>query len=281
MKMDIACPVELLSFEQASFGDTRKQAYLNFLNESPHVVTAISGRLSLLGAEGNTIEERRISFGQFAAPAGRRFICHLALDGYPAFVSVSMIVEDVLFDGEEPWALHPTRLVDYTPPVVPDGPERVALVAAAGEDAVCFPEKDGSTWLCVCGRYNRWRWPVCRRCRRERDATLAITPEAAMAAYSKRVEAGKKAPPKVLVDGKARRRASAPQEKKAEKEKPPKRSGERNFSHMIITAVATLLVTGLLVWGVSSIANRLTRPTAEPNNGMIIDIEPDYLEAVR
>lgn len=277
MKMDIACPVELLSFEQAEFGETRRQAYLTFLNESPHVITAISGRLALLNPDGRVVEERRISFGQFAAPAGRKFICHLALDGYPAFASATMIIEDVLFESEEPWALHPMRLMEFDPPVLKEGPERVALVSVAGEDAVCYPQKDGSTWLCVCGRYNRWRWANCRRCRRERDATLAaFHPQAVQAAYANRVQQAKNAPPRVLVDGAARKRARVEHEQKQQKEK-----RQLNVRNIIITAVSTVLVAGLLIWGITTLVKRMPAEVNQMDSSMTAAIEPDFLEAIQ
>lgn len=277
MKMDIACPAELLHFEQADFGEGRRQAYLTFLNESPYPIVALSGVLALLDTQGELLEERRISFGALEAPAGTRFTCHLALDGYPGFDAAEMVIEDVVFAGEEPaWALHPLRLKEYAPPVLPEGPERNALISIAGEDAVCFPQQHENMWVCVCGRYNRWRWTACRRCRRERDAVLStLQPDRVMDMYEQRVEMNRKKPPKVIVDGSQRR-------EKEEKPKPPRarRVLPEDLRGRIITAVMCLLVVALLVWGIVALMQRMPAQTRQTGPDTAPPIISDYLEPI-
>lgn len=267
MKMDIASPAELLHFEQADFGDGRRQAYLTFQNESPHTITALSGRLALLDAWGQPVESRRVAFGQIGARPGASFTCHLALDGMDPFVSASMLVEDVLFEGEDPWALHPTRLKDYRPPALEDGPDRIALVSIAGPDAVCFPQRFHTTWVCACGRFNRWRWGSCRRCGRQRDRTLELTPGYVRRLHSQRVQAADQMPPQIIMDGAAKRRKNAAA-------RAPRRERPAIAWGKILAAILTVAIA---VLGVTAVIRRVGRQ-AETVAAVDPLYVPDYLE---
>lgn len=277
MKMDIACPVELLCFEQASFGEGRRQAYLTFLNESPQPVTAVSGRLYLLDAQRQPIEDRHVSFASFVAGAGAQFACTMALDDYPAFEDAEMVIERVTLDGEAPWTLNPARAKAYDPPVQPVGVSRNALIAIAGHDAVCFPRQEEGVWLCVCGRYNRWRWTACRRCRRERDMVFArLMPEQVMAAYEKQLQDNRRQQqPRMIVPGRQgspQGKPPPPQPKKAPPpvpdRAPPRQKSAKakgNWRAQLLSKQRTLtfavcvVVVIMLAWGIVSIAGRLTR----------------------
>lgn len=276
MKMDIACPAELLSVELADYGANRRQAYLTFLNESPFVITALSGRISLLDSQGRLLEETRVAFGDINAPPGGRFTCHMAVDEFPDVDGITMIIEDILFHGEEPWALHPPRLKEYTPPVVDDEQARRALIAVAGSDAICYPEDQENVWLCVCGRYNRRRWTTCRRCERDRDQTLtAFTPERVEAAYAARLRRSKDQPPRVLVDGTARKRERVA---RAEPERPERSFGILSQWYVLVIGLA---LAALLFWGGSSLLNRIPQQTVSVGDGYTEMIVSDYLEPVR
>lgn len=173
MLMDIASPAELLRVETATFAGGRRQAYLTFINESERVIESISGLFTLLDDDGHEIEKRRLSFDELSLSPLETSTCHLALDGYPPFDDMRMVLEGVIFQDNTIWEMNPSRLLDCTPPALPEGPERVALISLAGADAVCFPERRELYWVCVCGRFNRLRWLNCRRCSRGRDETLA------------------------------------------------------------------------------------------------------------
>lgn len=270
MIMDIATPAELLRFEQADYGDGRRQAYLTFLNESYYAITAISGRMQLMDDTGAVVSDSRVSFGDLMAAPGKPFTCHLALDGYPGFAEGTLIVEDVLFDGADAWALHPTRLRDYTPDILPEGPERNALVAIAGHDAVCYPAAGENIWVCVCGRFNRRRWPVCRRCRRERDATLAdYTPEKVAQAYALHVSAAQKKPPRVVVDGRP---------KKALPPEPKPQKPRGVLANRIAAMLAGLALVIVLAYGAYTLFTRLPDQILRTAAG---SHSVDYLEPIR
>lgn len=246
MIMDIACPTELIRVEQAHFGEGGGQAYLTFLNESENVISALSGRIALLSPEGRIIERRRIAFDGLRAQPGASFTCHLALEGYPPFEDAEVSVEQVEFLGEAPWVPKESRVMDVTPPPLENGPERVALVAVAGHDAVCFPQRRDSLWICACGRFNRWRWRACRRCGRERDTALeTLTPDAVLAAYQAHARAVRGEDQKRLIQRAEETRLR--KQKTLEDMKRQKRT--RLLKRRAAAACAMLLVLGLLVWG--------------------------------
>lgn len=288
MKMDIACPVEMLRFEQADFGEERRQAYLTFLNESTYVITAVSGRVALLDRAGKELEEQYVSFGSLSARPGEAFTCHLALDGFPQFDDAEMLIGEVMFEGEEPWAMNPSRVHYYDPPVQEEGPARNALVAIAGRDAICYPSQVDTMWICVCGRYNRRRWIACRRCRRERDAVLEYTPERVGALFEAQVQEQQQAPPRVLING-APRPPRPPRDDRPQRPAPKTRKRKRRQPLQLpdlrsqgVVVVIAVLVTVLLFWGTISIGRRLSGISGAPEQS--IDqpqaIPMDYLEAL-
>lgn len=273
MKMDIGTPVELIRFECTDFGAAR-QAYLTFLNESPRRVTALSGRLTLLDAAGAVVESRRTAFGHLRAEPGQPFVCVLSLDGCPVPASATVLVEDVVFEAEEAWSLHPQRLKEYETPALEDGPDRNALIAIAGHDAVCFPARQENTWLCACGRYNRWRWTHCRRCQRQRDATLAdLTPEKVRAAHAARIEKVRQAPPHVLMDGTRRGQSPPPST--------PRKTG-KGRTQRLLAIVAGCVVLIALIWGIVAMARRPSAQDRVPEaTGQTQTAAPDYLLPIR
>lgn len=278
MMMDIGCPAEMLGFERADYGEGRQLAYLTFLNESSDRIEAVSGRLVLLDAAGRPIADRRIAFGDLSAAPEQTFTCTLSLEGEPPFDGAEMIIEDVMFEGGASWAMHPLRLKDYAPPVLPDGPARNALIAVAGHDAVCYPALTEEAWLCVCGRYNRRRWPACRRCRRMRDTVLAdFTPEQIDVAFQEKMQAAQQNPPRVIMDGAARKKARAAREeaarpKQEEKARPP-------VARWVIEGVIIVAVLGVLIWGGSKVIGRLSQPLG--TDGQPGQAPVDYLEPIR
>ncbi|MCL1963653.1 MAG: hypothetical protein FWF69_01145 [Firmicutes bacterium] len=250
MLMDIACPAELLGIEQAEFGDGRRQAYLTFQSETDKLITAVSGRMTLLGENCDVVEHRQVCFEDLSARPEQKFTCHLALDGFPLFDTAEISLEHVAFAGEAPWMLSTRRLIDCTPPPLQDGPERVALVALAGRDAACFPERRDSLWICVCGRYNRWRWSACRRCGRGRDETLdAFTPERVLAEYHEAVESIRARDQRRLLERAAQGEAERARARVQMAEKIARKRRIDLWARRVIAAVLGVLLLSLLVWG--------------------------------
>ena len=274
MLMDIACPVELIRAEQTSFGGDCHVAYLTFLNESDRPIVTVSGRMTLRGENGQILDHLQVAFDSLTADPGETFTCHLTMDDYPPFASAEVSLEYVAFDAGEHWALHPRRLMDCTPPPLPQGPERVALVALAGHDAVCFPERRDTLWVCLCGRYNRWRWLSCRRCKRERDETLAVfTPQQVLSDYQEAVETLRAQDQERLV---ARAEETHTKKKQVAAQKEHRKRialRERRF----IALAATVLVVSLLIWGLL----KLLGPSTGEQMPQATQATPiDYLETL-
>jgi len=285
MLMDIACPAELLRIEQAEFGDGRRLAYLTFLNETDKLITAVSGRMTLLGAGSGAVEFRQICFEAISAPPGEKFTCHLPLDDFPLFDTAEISLEHVSFAADAPWALSTRRLMDCTPPPLNEGPERVALVALAGRDTVCFPERRDALWICVCGRYNRWRWPACRRCGRVRDEVLArFTPARVLKEYQAAVQVFRAQDQQRLIEKaelaaeeKARVQAQKAEfrAKTAKKKAHKKRVALRE--RRVVSVATGVLVLSLLIWGAIQLFGSLG---GEPPENAAPTPGVDYLDAL-
>ncbi len=247
MMMDISSPAELLRVEQARFGDGRRQAYLTFMNEHEDVITGLSGLAVLLDEMGKTIERRKVVFSGLTAKPREAFVCHLALDNYPEFDRMEMAVETASFVYGKAWQTNPSRIMDCEPPVLPSGPERVALVAVAGYDAVCFPERHETHWICVCGRFNRIRWLTCHRCGRNREDTLAfLTPEQVVEGYGAKVDEERVRDQERLIK-KARKQEI--EKKKAEAERARRAENRQKALRAIGITACVILVFSLVIWG--------------------------------
>ncbi len=183
MRMDLSAPLELLDLELASFSDGRRQAYLTFQCESDIPITGFSGQLVMYGEDGRMTRPRQLRFKGLNAQPGEPFTCPLKADDFPEFVSYAFSPEWVSFPEGDPWQYDADRQVDVEIDPVTEK-ERIALIAIAGQDAICYAQKKDALWVCVCGRHNRFRWSRCRRCGRERDHTLAsFAPGTALDTY--------------------------------------------------------------------------------------------------
>jgi len=97
----------------------------------------------------------------------------MVMDELPFFQDARVVLQRVGFAEGESWVSNEDTLVDCTPKPLATGPQRSALMAVAGADAVCWPERRQETWVCVCRRFNLRLGRICRRCRRNRDETFA------------------------------------------------------------------------------------------------------------
>ncbi|HML45311.1 MAG TPA: hypothetical protein PKE04_01015, partial [Clostridia bacterium] len=162
MWIDLSCPVETERWERV--GDSKRgQIYVHLFNLSEQEIRRVALRLTLRDAAGN--EVKRVMVAQDCeAEARKRFVVHTTADGLPAFDRIDVLPESVaLADGTD-WAVDEQALMDDAFESLTAGPARVALVALAGKDAVCFPETLGKAWRCVCGRLNPLEADTCARC---------------------------------------------------------------------------------------------------------------------
>ena len=187
VRMDLSAPVEMTRFELVRFGDGRSQAYLTLLGESEDPVVSLEGDLifRLPGGSGESV--CRVSFDTLSIERGAETTGHVALDSVQASEDAAFVPRRAMLASGTVWEEDPERLVDCGVTPEAAGVGKTALLAAAGADAVCYPERTGSTWRCACGRMNRLRWTACRRCGRDRETVLGITRGSAMQALDKAV----------------------------------------------------------------------------------------------
>lgn len=187
--MDLTTPVELYAVEVLRDSTGRAQAYFTFMNCAAEPLRTLYATLTLLDDGGKSIGAFPLRCEGLDAAGHSRFTVCRAVDDAPAFSGARALVREAVFADGSCWRIDEGAVLDCTPPAVAPGPDRVALVAVAGPDAVCFPQLRGNVWVCVCGRFNRLEWTACRRCQRGRDDTLArYTPERTHEAYEKKLE---------------------------------------------------------------------------------------------
>ncbi len=173
MLMDLTCPVEFCGVEVLRDSGGRAQAYLTFLNLTDDTVTELHAMVTMLDAEGVSMGLRPLRYRRLSALPHAQFTLCMVMDDLPFFLDARVTIQRVGFDRGAAWEWDENALMDCTPKLLAPGPQRVALVAIAGPDSVCWPERRRDTWVCVCGRFNQRTWKSCKRCQRDREDTFA------------------------------------------------------------------------------------------------------------
>ncbi len=171
--MDLTCPAEFDSVEVLRDSSGRAQAYLTFRNLSDRALTELHAQVTMLDAQGASMGVRPLRYRRLQSQPHAPFTLCMVMDELPFFQDARVVIQRVGFDGGEAWVGAPDALRDCTPKVLAPGPQRVALTAIAGADAVCWPERREDVWVCVCGRFNPRALRACRRCRRSREETFS------------------------------------------------------------------------------------------------------------
>lgn len=171
--MDLTCPAEFDSVEVLRDSSGRAQAYLTFRNLSEHSLTELYAQVTMLDAQGASMGVRPLRYRRLQAQPNAPFTLCMVMDELPFFQDARVTIQRVGFGDGEAWTGDEASLRDCTPKMLAPGPQRVALAAIAGPDAVCWPERREDVWVCVCGRFNPRGLRTCRRCRRNREETFA------------------------------------------------------------------------------------------------------------
>ncbi len=171
--MDLTCPAEFVAVEVLRDSSGRAQAYLSFRNLSEDTLTELHAMVTMLDADGVSLGLCPLRYRRLQAQPHAMFTLCMVMDELPFFQDARVSIQRVGLEEGEPWIWDEDALMDCTPKVLAQGPQRAALVAVAGADAICWPERRQDTWVCVCGRFNQRAWRVCRRCRRNREETFA------------------------------------------------------------------------------------------------------------
>lgn len=187
MLMDLTCPAEFSGVEVLRDSGGRAQAYLTFLNLSDETLTELYAMVTMLDGEGVSMGIRPLRYRRLTAVPHAQFTLCMVMDDLPFFQDARVTIQRLRFESSEGWEWDEDKLMDCTPRVLAPGPQRVALVAIAGPDAICWPERRREVWVCVCGRFNMRTWKACKRCRRDREDTFArYELNAVMAQYQQR-----------------------------------------------------------------------------------------------
>lgn len=181
MLVDLSCPVDLLHVEVLRDSGGRAQAYLDCKNLSGYTVIGLRGELF----HPKEAQAWPFSVQGFAAGPGEAFAPCAWVDDVPPLTGpVSVQIHAVSFVEAEDWEENPEELILCPEENLPPGPDRVALVAIEGKDAVCWPHRFQHAWRCVCGRYNLPIDAACVRCGRDREEVFAYcVPEVVHQAY--------------------------------------------------------------------------------------------------
>lgn len=173
MLMDLTCPAEFVTAEVLRDSGGRAQAYLTFRNLSEDTLTELQAMVTMLDEDGVSLGMRPLRYRRLQAKPHAMFTLCMVMDELPFFSDARVLLQRVGFAEGEHWVWDEDALMDCTPKLLAPGPQRSALMAVAGPDAVCWPERRKDTWVCVCGRFNLRAWHICRRCRRDRDEMFA------------------------------------------------------------------------------------------------------------
>ncbi|MCL2545120.1 MAG: hypothetical protein FWE77_04295 [Clostridia bacterium] len=173
MLMDLACPAEFVSVEVLRDSGGRAQAYLTFRNLSEDTLTELHATITMLDEAGMSLGVCPLRYRRLQAKPAAMFTLCMVMDELPFFGDARATIQRVGFAQGEPWVWDEDALKDCTPKPLAPGPQRSALMAVAGPDAICWPERRQDAWVCVCGRFNQRGWRICRRCRRTREEVFA------------------------------------------------------------------------------------------------------------
>ncbi len=173
MLMDLTCPAEFRSVEVLRDSGGRGQAYLTFTNLRDREIDELHAMVTLLDGDGVSLGIRPLRYRNLGAQGRAQFTLCLAMDDLPMFEDARVTIQRVHFADGGDWSWDEDALMDCTPKELVPGPERVALVAVAGSDAICWPEQRRDAWVCVCGRFNENLQYSCQRCGRNRERTFA------------------------------------------------------------------------------------------------------------
>ena len=176
MKSDLTCPIEVMHVQITS--EPRE-------NGAEQVVCTIDFRSLEPDKTVDSVQMNIVCYSDDGMRLGGRLVRAHAHDRQgddfsgtfcPEHVNgtsrVEASVEKVWFNDGVIWRREERNVREYQPNHLPEGRELDRLRTVAGPDAVGYAREDDTVWICVCGRANRTNDANCRRCGRERNATV-------------------------------------------------------------------------------------------------------------
>ena len=170
--IDLSCPIELRSYELLHDDAGTVRAVIELFNLSDD--TLLSYSATVLWTRDDTGEQtsENVSVDAIAIPGGGFFELMLSSSLIRYADRLELFFTRARFEDADDWTPRDGDLVDVGEQVAAAGAELSELRAAAGPDAVMYPETQDKFWRCVCGRINALDTYECARCRREREYVL-------------------------------------------------------------------------------------------------------------
>lgn len=173
MKIDLTCPIELRSYELIYDDRGYVRAYITFQNLAPHPIDRFDAIVCWTNSASGQNTAQPFRADALTADARGTFRFSLSTAAVPDADMLEIHFTRVRYaDGEGEWIGGQADMIDIEEIPDENGRELQLLRAAAGEDAVRFPVKCETHWICVCGRANFRHETVCARCLRSRREVL-------------------------------------------------------------------------------------------------------------
>ncbi len=173
MRIDLSCPVENQGVVVKTNSKTGEPyALFKLFNLSEQVVQAVAFMVQAYDTYGTKLGEIRVDLSDLDGQPKEFFgtAKAVSLAQFPEAKHITVEFLEVHFVEGDPYIKGDNFTeIKYAEP---DYDEKMRLMTAAGEDAVCYAQDAGSYWLCVCGRPNQNEDEVCVRCGREKKEVM-------------------------------------------------------------------------------------------------------------
>ncbi len=169
MFIDFSCPVENQGVIVKTNSKTGEPyALFKLFNVSDKVIAGVSFMVRAFDANGGELGEIKVDLSDLNAEPKSFFAEKKAvsLKNYADAKHITVDFLTVFFaEGE-----HYTKSSDMTEIIInePEYEEKLRLISAAGDDALCYAQDKGTYWVCVCGRPNTADETECVRCGRNK-----------------------------------------------------------------------------------------------------------------
>lgn len=172
MIVDLSCPIELRGYELLMDDNGHTRAYIRLFNLSDRAVVAYSATTRWYNGFTRADVTENITVDEMLVKPRSGFkLVHSLVDFLNAD-HVEMYFTLVAFEDGTIWKPADGDLVDIGEQPVLKGEALDRLRAAAGDDAVQFPQTQKNFWRCVCGRINLLTSESCIRCGRGQREVL-------------------------------------------------------------------------------------------------------------
>lgn len=175
MQIDLLCPVESQGVIVKTNSKTgAPYAMFKLFNVSEQVVQRVVFLLHTYDAYGNKLGSMSVDFSDVAGEPKSFFATNKAISLEEFSEAKHLVVEfcEVHFAEGEPYIVQQENVLNIAI-TEPDSDEKIRLIDAAGEDAVCYAKDAATHWVCVCGRPNSNEQEECVRCGREKAEVMA------------------------------------------------------------------------------------------------------------